>query len=68
MKTRAKRQESRQSGGSPYLGELVKDSFMHIYIYTYTHTHTHTQKFKDSREEDDTQHHSVGRYAELRRR
>ena len=44
MKTRAKRQESRQSGGSPYLGELVKDSFMHIYIYTHIHTHTHTHR------------------------
>ena len=35
MKTRVKRQESRPLGGSPYLGELVKDSFMHIYTHTY---------------------------------
>ena len=26
---------------------------------------THTQKFKDSREEDDSWHHSGGRYAKL---
>ena len=39
MKTRAKRQESRQSGGSPYLGELVKDSFTCAIYLLITHTH-----------------------------